>query len=365
MEENKTKICTQCGLEKPLTEYYKRLNSPDGYSGVCTICRKEKTRVRRSVREPVSVEKKVCIDCFKELSISEFCKCNQNKDGHQGVCKSCRKIRIVKYKSKYIQARGKPPFIIEQKECSKCHLVKPISEFHKKLGTTSGISSRCKICVAEYQVKYYSEKKDIISEKGRGYREVHKEEIAERNRINRNAPQYKLKKSETDRLYREAHKEELKIKNKEYSLSAEGKAKSKDRGTKYRKDPVFKLKTNLRNRLLQAIKKGFKVGSAVRDLGCSVEEAKEHLECQFLPGMSWGNYGKRGWHIDHVIPLDAFDLTKYEDVVVACNYRNLQPLWAYDNLIKRVSYDPADLEALRATVMASRGEQQLLEGSKG
>jgi hypothetical protein len=48
--------------------------------------------------------------------------------------------------------------------------------------------------------------------------------------------------------------------------------------------------------------------------------------------MSWNNYGK--WHIDHVMPLSAFNLNNIEDVKKACHYTNLQPLWAIDNIKK-------------------------------
>jgi len=106
----------------------------------------------------------------------------------------------------------------------------------------------------------------------------------------------------------------------------------------YRKSAVQKQKdrlaTNLRSRLRDAIKRNQKSGSAVRDLGCSIEFLKKHLEDQFTEGMSWSNYGRYGWHIDHIIPLDSFDLTNREELLKACNYTNLQPLWAGDNLRK-------------------------------
>ena len=50
--------------------------------------------------------------------------------------------------------------------------------------------------------------------------------------------------------------------------------------------------------------------------------------------MSWDNKGRAGWHIDHIIPLSAFDLTDREQVIEACHYTNLQPSWEQDNLIK-------------------------------
>lgn len=99
-------------------------------------------------------------------------------------------------------------------------------------------------------------------------------------------------------------------------------------------DPLYKLERNLRKRLAMAIKKQSKTGSAVKDLGCSIEELKKYLESKFLDGMSWDNYGKYGWHIDHIVPMSQFDLTYHEDVKKVCHYTNLQPLWWRDNLSK-------------------------------
>jgi hypothetical protein len=106
---------------------------------------------------------------------------------------------------------------------------------------------------------------------------------------------------------------------------------------RYYNDVNYRLAINLRNRLNIAIDRGYKAGSAVRDLGCIISELKTHLESLFEPGMTWDNYGK--WHIDHKKPLNKFDLSNYEDLKEACNYKNLQPLWAEDNIAKSDSYD--------------------------
>jgi len=95
-----------------------------------------------------------------------------------------------------------------------------------------------------------------------------------------------------------------------------------------------KIGKNLRSRLSIAMKNNQKTGSAVRDLGCTVDEFKIYLESKFEPGMSWDNYGYRGWHIDHIQPLDSFNLADYEQLKIACHYTNLQPMWASANFIK-------------------------------
>lgn len=113
----------------------------------------------------------------------------------------------------------------------------------------------------------------------------------------------------------------------------------KDYQQNRRKEDVnFRLSQNLRNRLSRVLRGKIKGGSAVSDLGCSVDKLLQHLEVLFKLGMSWDNYGhKKGikcWHIDHIIPLAAFDLTDREQFLAACHYTNLQPLWAEENMRK-------------------------------
>ena len=97
-------------------------------------------------------------------------------------------------------------------------------------------------------------------------------------------------------------------------------------------DINYKITCILRTRLYNAIKNTQKSGSAVKDLGCSVEEFKQYIESKFQQGMSWDNHGR--WHLDHITPLAWFNLEDRNQFLVACHYTNLQPLWARDNYIK-------------------------------
>ena len=72
----------------------------------------------------------------------------------------------------------------------------------------------------------------------------------------------------------------------------------------------------------------------VKDLGCSIEDFKKYIESKFQNGMSWENYGHDTWHLDHITPLDAFNLSDRNQFLVASHYTNYQPLWAKDNYSK-------------------------------
>jgi hypothetical protein len=101
----------------------------------------------------------------------------------------------------------------------------------------------------------------------------------------------------------------------------------------------YALAHSLRTRLNQALRSNYKAGSAVRDLGCTIEYFRKYIESKFEPGMSWNNRGRWGkvWHIDHIKPLVNFDLTNRRQFMEACNYKNLQPMWCVENNLKGVS----------------------------
>jgi hypothetical protein len=105
-----------------------------------------------------------------------------------------------------------------------------------------------------------------------------------------------------------------------------------------RDDPDFAFRMALSGHNKRLYLDGIKRETFDEILGCTINEAIEHFEQKFQPGMSWENHGQ--WHIDHIRPLASFDLTDPEQRKQAGHYSNLQPLWAKENLSKGCRYDP-------------------------
>jgi hypothetical protein len=142
------------------------------------------------------------------------------------------------------------------------------------------------------------------------------------------------KRKEYARLY---YKNKDKDLIKAYKKSPKGIATRRAYDKKKRKEDLqFKLANNIRSRLYHATVGNTKAGSAVRDLGCTVEFLKAYLESLFQCGMSWDNYGPKGWHIDHIKQLIHFDLTNRDEFLKACHYTNLQPMWYKENCSKNL-----------------------------
>jgi hypothetical protein len=134
------------------------------------------------------------------------------------------------------------------------------------------------------------------------------------------------------KLYKKNNKEKINILSKRYRIKHK-KAISKRR-TQYLKNNIqARIAKNLRRRLNRVVKGGYKKGSAVQDLGCSITQLKTHLKSKFQPGMTWDNYGPI-WHIDHIKPLSKFNLENRRQLLKACHYTNLQPLFAKENIAK-------------------------------
>ncbi len=148
---------------------------------------------------------------------------------------------------------------------------------------------------------------------------------------------WRNKNRERLRLYAENYRNENpdKVQNQRarwYQDNKEYKDKWHKQHTKKRKvqDINFRLACNLRTRLYNALRGNYKTGSAVSDLGCSIEELKCYLESKFETKMSWENYGSF-WEIDHIIPLASFDLTVQKELKKSCHFTNLQPLPVAEN----------------------------------
>lgn len=97
-----------------------------------------------------------------------------------------------------------------------------------------------------------------------------------------------------------------------------------------------KAKTNyyisklLRHRIWVVLKGVKKSKPTLTMLGCTLEQFRQHMQAQFKRGMAWNNMGSH-WHIDHIIPCSAFDLSKPEQQAICFHYTNMQPLEAFRN----------------------------------
>ena len=178
---------------------------------------------------------------------------------------------------------------------------------------------------------WYEANIDKIKLNDKVYREDNKDKIKIQKKIYREINKEKLKIQK--KTYNELNKEKRKVQKKDWYESNKIKI-FEQRKNRIKIDIQYKLSTNLRSRLRRAINDNYKSGSAVKDLGCSIEELKIYLESKFQSGMTWDNHSIDGWHIDHIKPLSSFDLTDRNQLLEACHYTNLQPLWAKDNFLK-------------------------------
>lgn len=204
------------------------------------------------------------------------------------------------------------------KICKVCQEEFPATNeyFHKAKRGLFGLRQECIICRKK---SYQADKKDHQI-KNRKYYERNKEQIL------KDAKQYRKENKNTilerQKLWRENNKSKILNINKEYVKN------------RRKTDPNFKVLLNMRSRIGNALKRNKKTGHTIDLLGCSINEIKLYLESKFLDGMSWNNYGRTGWHIDHIIPCSSFDLTDLKEQKQCFHYTNLQPLWAEDNLSK-------------------------------
>lgn len=162
---------------------------------------------------------------------------------------------------------------------------------------------------------YHKKHREKLIADMKQYKIDHKKEIQSYNKKYREENSEKIKHQ--TKLYRELHPEKVKIWKRRYK-------------EKYR---IFEsLRERIRGLLRnQNVKKRYKTLELV---GCDLKTLKNHLENKFVDGMSWENYGRYGWHIDHIIPCSSFDMRDVENQKKCCHYTNLQPLWWRDNIKK-------------------------------
>lgn len=244
--------------------------------------------------------------------------------------------------------------------CSKCKVLKELTDFHNCSRSKDGLKSSCKECNKKFSIEnkeristqkkeYYLKNKEYIDNRNKIYNNKNKEVI--NNRSKEYNDNNKEKIIEYRKNYYSLNKEKIDLKNKTYYLdNKDSIIKKQYIYVKSKKDTsdLFRLIFNIRLMLHKSFKNsGYsKKTKTYEILGCSFEEFKLHLESKFEEWMTWENKGlyngdfNYGWDIDHKIPLSSAETE--EDIIRLNHYTNLQPLCSKIN--RDIKKDKLDYE---------------------
>lgn len=254
---------------------------------------------------------KYCSRCDRDLPLFLFGIDKNKKDGLSRLCKQCQREDYKKNREKKINIQKKYASNNKEQisEYQKEYRVKNkenISKNQKEYWAQYSINNKEKI--QEYQDQYYQNNKDIIKQKIKNYEQSEKGKI-----VRRKVVQKRIKSGKIAEYQREKRKVDLN----------------------------YKLGGVLRSQLNHCLKNKniIKSQRMLNLLACDLDFLKQYLESQFKEGMSWENYGKNGWELDHKIPCASFDLSDPEQQKICFHYSNYQPLWQRDNSSKNSFYN--------------------------
>lgn len=245
---------------------------------------------------------KICTRCTITQPLTAFSKSAVNGDGLQNICKTCNKLYLKQHlinisasnaKFTDIELRVNTP----SKYCKDCNTIHTSDLFDLDRTKKSGLATYCKVCSGKRIAKYQQDHKD------------------ERNQYFKD---YYQKNIESMRSYLRQYK-----------------------SYRYANDTEYKLLECYRGIVTNALTKSHKsrTEKTIFLLGCKISELKLYLESQFTEGMTWENYGIKGWQVDHKKPCAAFDLSDINQRLQCFHFSNLQPLWAKENRDKGSHYN--------------------------
>tara|TARA_R110000823_G_C15782297_1_gene485223 strand:- start:59 stop:832 length:774 start_codon:yes stop_codon:yes gene_type:complete len=257
------------------------------------------------------MESKKCIrcECVKNIELFPWKSKKENK--RRPRCIDCHNFLKRQHRAKLRKEKGprqpKEKIVYSHTFCSVCEETKPTEAFYPSHGGRK--RGRCIECLKVISAKRH---KETYEEKKQYYADYY-----QKNNEYRKGWQSQYRKTERG-------KETRKRSKKQYESRPE------QRITKAQKR---RIKTALNRKNLN------KCTTTLKYIGCTAKELKHHLESQFKEGMTWENYGYEGWHIDHIKPISSFDLSDTDQQLECFNHKNLQPLWAEENLSKGAKFE--------------------------
>jgi hypothetical protein len=239
----------------------------------------------------------------------------------------------------------------EKKRCDALGIPMPVRETLPKSTDPEVQAQRRRARQAKYKMAHPEKTKEAnakgAAERNKRWYEKHRAAILEKEKAKRETEGRKA----TLARYAEKVKERRAIaRSMKHVRTQEEKDESKRRNkakalerTRLRMatDPAFRMTRALRLavwRVVRYVPHKSNIHRTFALLGTDRDGFMRYIEAQFLPGMTWANYGK--WHIDHKRPLASFRKGDEEHIKKACHYTNLQPLWAADNIRKSAKWIP-------------------------
>ncbi len=222
---------------------------------------------------PENSRKKFCSSCGTEKEIDDFPIDKTRPGGHRAQCHLCREASKRQWKQQH-------PENVERYQAA--------------------FYSRNPDYRRSYMRTYRAENPDIIKKTRKTYYVAHKEEMLVKSK--------EWKRENRDRLRERncLHSREWRLANPEKSHLI-----SKRSAAKRRLNPGVKLHQSISAGVGRSLNGGKNGRSWETLVGYTCEQLRRHLERRFLPGMTWDNYGE--WHVDHKIPVSAFNFTTVED----------------------------------------------------
>jgi len=286
---------------------------------------------------------KRCSKCGEEKSLDMFSKDKNRSDGLYTYCKECSRKDSKKYydaNAEKIKANSRKWCLIyktknevaETKYCPKCQTIKEASYFDKDKSQKTGLCGWCREC---RKIKWLDNIDENLGKKRLGYKKHREKNLAYAHQ------------------YTKDNKDIIAEKHREYMKRPDVKSAVRNYCKNRRDtDPMLRLNNATRSAIhhsLRGNKKGLHWETLV---DFTIDQLKGHLEKLFKPGMTWENYGKDGWEIDHKTPLAAHNFSSHDqlDFKRAWALDNLQPLWASENRAKNDKIDRPFQPALALAV---------------
>lgn len=303
-----------------------------------------------------------CNNCHEEKALSKF-QCRGNR--YEKQCNDCvnskrRANRLEKKKNpvKVVPKYDDTDIPNGSRRCTKCNEIKTNDKFKQRNGKPI---SHCKLCTNKETAKWKSakrakikemkiEKGDIILAKDPDNNKVCP--YCETEKSNDNFRHNRQKCLDCERkdgrnyrrndhgkkkaqIWTKNNKQHMKELQSDWYQNHKSEINEKFRN-RYKSDFIFKLRSQLKATVSCKLRShgSKKIEHTIEYIGCSIEFLMSWLEYCFDDSMTFENHGPY-WHIDHVIPINKWNLKNPEHIKNCFHWTNLTPMKGVDNMTKK------------------------------